>query len=138
MMKKVFFSALLISATLLTSTPAISGTWQVRLPANSPFVSCQMDIENDGGHDKGTITVLQGESGRWGSNSPLSYIGGKCTLHIGDSPTFIQSRTCSGTDFTTSASGGIKCNLKLLQLYICPKVSNPNAYSNYQYGFCPE
>ena len=138
-MKKVFFSALLISAALLTSTPAISGTWKVRLPADAPFASCSIAFENNGGSDRGDTTISRGGSmGTWGTKNPLSYVHGTCTEGSGYSPTQIQGRTCTGIDFQSGVAGGIKCDIDVLKLKICPKVSNPKAYSDYHYGFCPE
>ena len=137
-MKKVFFSALLISAALLTSTPAISGTWIVRAPSDLPFVSCFIIFENNGGSDTDSATISRGGTGSWGTKNALSYVSGRCTEGSGYSPVQIQGRTCTGTDYQSGVAGGIKCNIDILRLKICPKVTNAKSYTDYQYGFCPD
>ena len=137
-MKKVFFFALLISAALLTSTPAISGTWKVHAPSDLPFMNCFIMFENNGGSDTGDATISPGGTGTWGTKTALSYIHGRCTKGSGYSPVQVQGRTCTGIDYQSGVAGGIRCSIDVLKLKICPKVSNPSTDHDYQYGFCPE
>ncbi|MDA8125924.1 MAG: hypothetical protein M0009_12145 [Deltaproteobacteria bacterium] len=143
MMKKVWLTTLLWGALLLAAATASAAdhTWKVTLPADLPFNHCHIFFENDGGSDVGEKEIATGSSASWGAKTPLSYISGNCNvLNPGGNQVWrLQSRTCTGVDFTSGVEGGIRCETKLLRLKICPKVALPVAFPrDYQYGFCDE
>ena len=145
MMKKIRLSAPLLLAVLIAATSAAAGdhSWKVTLPADLPYNHCHIFFENNGGSDIGEKEIATGSSATWGSQTPLSYIGGKCNILNpgGNQEWRLQSRTCTGVDYTSVRMGGIRCDKDLLKLKICPKTALPAPIfypTDNQYGFCPD
>lgn len=142
-MKKIGLAAPLVLALLLTAglAPAEKYSWRVTLPPDLPYDHCHIFFDNDGGSDTGTKEIATGGSASWGAKTPLSYIRGKCNIKNpgGNQEWRLQSRTCTGVDYTSGTEGGIRCETELLKLTICPKVTLPVPFpTDNQYGFCPE
>jgi hypothetical protein len=122
--------ALLCALVFATSNAfAEQYQWQVHFPKGLAGAKCHIFARTASG-DRGETVMNEGDTWKWQSTVPLTFIDGWCEDYPGGmiSASRLLSRTCDGTDFSTSARA-VKCTNDV-SLQICMK-------GNGKAGFCP-